>query len=161
MPLTDRNLHTHNHISLISCSGYNFFCCPCLCEGSIYIFGKPSDISKSYVDKILHIWVIRWRLLYYVYVVCTASKFYCQPWKWVVQQTVYCKPVDHHLHTCTCATYTSWMWLLAIWGQNLFPSELPVVWLLFEGGVYCGILGWRLRTNTCSTGLLTCFQYWV
>ena len=51
----DRNLHTHNHISLISCSGYNFFCCSCLCEGSIYIFGKPSDISKSYVDKILHI----------------------------------------------------------------------------------------------------------
>ena len=55
--------------------------------------------------------------------------------------------VRNYSLTCLCVVYTIAM--ATIRGQHLFRSELPIVWLLFEGSDYSRVAS--IRRNTVFT----------
>ena len=70
-------------------------------------------------------------------VVSAASQSCCQPWKWVIQHTALTlaqSPSSEIICICVCVPHI--VAVATIRGRCLFHSELLIVQLLFEGGVY-------------------------
>ena len=95
-----------------------------LFEGVVYFYGKPADID----GLIRYVQVRWWQLLDTVsstHSLSVLNDSYNTNSLGASVLTV----VRNYSHTCAHAESTIWRWCL-------FRSELPIVQLLFEGGVY-------------------------
>ena len=126
--------YTVYFISLIRRCGYFFFAA-CLSTGGWRIFlWKPADINDGWISYVRAIQ--RWLL--------DAVSSLAQPLSPAVSRgnelyNTNCPSdslvtiVRNYLCMCACALLVA---VATIRGQHLFHSELPIVRLLFEGGVY-------------------------
>ena len=102
-----------------------------LFEGSVYFFWKPADINDGWIK---YVWAIQWQLLNAI--TSTHSLTYSPAVS--LGNELYNKnsprasPLTDS-HTCMCAAYTSRDYYSRAGSVYTFCSELPIVWLLFEG----------------------------
>ena len=105
-----------------------------LFEGGVYFFGKPADTNDSWIR---YEQTIQWQLLdafsskNSLSILLSAvgmsrtTRTVLAPARWPLSKII-CTRV--HVSPITAAA--------TIWGWRLFCSELLIVWLLFEGGIY-------------------------
>ena len=116
-----------------------------LFEGGIYFFGKPADINNSWLR---YIQVRQWQLLDAVSSMCSLSVLLSS----ANLVTVIICTREHLPYILAAAT---------IRGRRLFHSELPIMQLLFEGGVYSKKYSIKIfRTSYCYATIKVICMTW-